>query len=140
MLVSSRMQQKHWSVRPTDERSGELAKSLKISPLVAQVLINRGITDAQTGGRFLSPKLTDLIDPEQMPGIAPAVQRLKQAITNREKVTLYGDYDVDGITGVSILWQVLTLLGANVDYYIPHRIDEGYGLNADAVESLAKSG
>ncbi|MHC4570257.1 MAG: hypothetical protein ACYTE3_31455 [Planctomycetota bacterium] len=89
MLVSSRMQQKHWSVRPTDERSGELAKSLKISPLVAQVLINRGITDAQTGGRFLSPKLTDLIDPEQMPGIAPAVQRLKQAITNREKVTLY---------------------------------------------------
>ena len=140
MLLSSRMQQKQWTIRPPDERSGELAKSLKVSPLVAQVLINRGITDAQTGGRFLSPKLTDLIDPEEMPGIAPAVQRLKQAVTTGEKITIYGDYDVDGITGVSILWQVLTLLGANVDYYIPHRIDEGYGLNADAVESLAKSG
>ncbi len=140
MLLSSQMQQKQWTVRPPDQRCGELAKSLKISPLVAQVLINREITDAQTGGRFLSPKLTDLIDPEQMPGIGPAVQRLKQAVDGREKITIYGDYDVDGITGVSILWQVLTLLGANVDYYIPHRIDEGYGLNADAIESLARSG
>ena len=140
MLLSSRMQQKQWTVRPPDKRSGELAKSLKVSPIVAQVLLNRGIADAQTGGQFLSPKLTDLIDPAQMPGIAPAVQRLKQAVTGREKITIYGDYDVDGITGVSILWQVLTLLGADVDYYIPHRIDEGYGLNPEAIESLAKSG
>ena len=140
MLLSSRIQQKDWAVRPPDEHSAELAKSLKVSPLTAQVLINRGITDARTGGSFLNPKLTGLIDPEQMPGIAPAVQRLKQAVANKEKITIYGDYDVDGITGVAILWQVLTLLGANVDYYIPHRIDEGYGLNADAVESLARSG
>jgi len=140
MLLSSRMQQKQWAVRPPDDRSAELAKSLKVSPLVAQVLINRQITDAQTGAHFLTPKLTDLIDPAQMPGIAPAVQRLKQAITGKEKITIYGDYDVDGITGVSILWQVLTLLGADVDYYIPHRIDEGYGLNDEAVESLTKSG
>jgi len=140
MLLSSRMQQKQWAIRSPDDRSAELAKSLKVSPLVAQVLINRQITDAQTGAHFLTPKLTDLIDPAQMPGIAPAVQRLKQAVTNRERITIYGDYDVDGITGVSILWQILTMLGADVDYYIPHRIDEGYGLNADAVESLAKSG
>ncbi len=140
MLLSSRTQQKEWAIRPFDERSAEFAKSLKVSPLVAQVLINRGITDARTGGAFLNPKLTDLIDPGQMPGITPAVQRLKQAVAGREKITIYGDYDVDGITGVAILWQVLTMLGANVDFYIPHRIDEGYGLNADAVESLAKSG
>jgi single-stranded-DNA-specific exonuclease len=140
MLLTSRLQQKDWAVRPPDERSAELAKSLKVSPLVAQVLINRGITNARTGKSFLNPKLTDLIDPAQMPGTPAAVQRLKRAIANNEKITIYGDYDVDGITGVAILWRVLTLLGADVDYYIPHRIDEGYGLNAEAVESLAQSG
>ena len=131
---------KQWVIRPPDDRSEQLAKSLKVSPLLAQVLINRRVTDAQTGSVFLRPKLTQLIDPAQMPGIEPAVQRLKQAVKNKEKITVYGDYDVDGITGVAILWQVLTLLGADVDYYIPHRIDEGYGLNAEAVQTLAKSG
>ncbi|HUU19522.1 MAG TPA: single-stranded-DNA-specific exonuclease RecJ [Sedimentisphaerales bacterium] len=131
---------KQWAIRPPDARSEQLAKSLKVSPLLAQVLINRRITDAQTGSVFLRPKLTQLIDPAQMPGIEPAVQRLKQAVKNKEKITVYGDYDVDGITGVAILWQVLTLLGADVDYYIPHRIDEGYGLNPEAIRTLAKSG
>ena len=131
---------KQWVIRPPDARSEQLAKSLKVSPLLAQVLINRRITDAQTGSVFLRPKLTQLIEPDKMPGIEPAVQRLKQAVKNREKITVYGDYDVDGITGVAILWQALKLLGADVDYYIPHRIDEGYGLNAEAVQTLAKSG
>ncbi len=140
MLLSARMQQKHWTIRPADGRSEALAKSLKISPLAAQVLINRGIYDAGIGAGFLRPKLTDLIEPAAMPGIEPAVRRLKTAVTNKERITIYGDYDVDGITGVAILWQVLRLLGADVDYYIPHRIDEGYGLNAEAVETLAKSG
>jgi len=75
-----------------------------------------------------------------MPGVKTAVHRLKQAIRNKEKITVYGDYDVDGITGVSILWQILELLGADVDYYIPHRVDEGYGLNEEAVRSLAQAG
>ncbi|MFH1719175.1 MAG: single-stranded-DNA-specific exonuclease RecJ [Planctomycetota bacterium] len=140
MLLSARMQQKRWVIRPVDERSAALAKSLKVSHLVAQVLINRGIADAQIGAGFLRPKLTDLIEPAAMPGIEPAVRRLKTAITNKERITIYGDYDVDGITGVAILWQVLRLLDADVDYYIPHRIDEGYGLNTEAVETLAKSG
>jgi len=140
MLLSARMQKKQWVIQPPDIRSTELAKSLKVSPLLAQVLINRGITDTMAASVFLRPKLTELIDPSQMPGIEPAVHRLKQAITNKEKITLYGDYDVDGITGVAILWQVLTLLGADVDYYIPHRIDEGYGLNAEAIQALVKSG
>ena len=139
MLLSARMQKKHWVIQPPDGRSAELAKSLKVSPLLAQVLINRGITDTSAASVFLRPKLTDLIDPGEMPGIGPAVQRLKQAITNEEKITLYGDYDVDGITGVAILWQVLRLLGANVDYYIPHRVDEGYGLNLQAVKGLANT-
>jgi single-stranded-DNA-specific exonuclease len=116
---------KQWSIHPPDERAAEFAKSLKISPVLAQVLINRGITDSQNAAAFLRPKLTQLIEPERMPGIEPAVKRIKHAIKNKEKITVYGDYDVDGITGVSILWQALTLIGADVDYYIPHRIDEG---------------
>lgn len=148
MLLSARTQEQlnseqsqgSWVIRPADRRAADLARSIKVCPLVAQVLINRGITEVADASVFLRPKLTDLIDPGRMPGIAPAVHRLKQAVTNREKITVYGDYDVDGITGVAILWSLLTGLGADVDYYIPHRVDEGYGLNADAVQSLAKSG
>jgi len=140
MLLSARMKKIQWIIEPADDRCERLSKSLKVSPLLAQVLLNRGIADTAEASVFLRPKLTELIDPARMPGIEPAVQRIKQAITNREKITVYGDYDVDGISGVAILWQVLTLLGADVDYYIPHRIDEGYGLNSEAVQTLAKSG
>ena len=131
---------KIWVISPPDQRADQLAKSLKVSPLLAQLLINRGVTDPQSGSAFLRPKLTDLISPELLPGVRDAAQRIKLAVTQKQKITIYGDYDVDGITGVAILWQILTLLGANVDYYIPHRIDEGYGLKADAVESIAKAG
>jgi len=140
MLLSAQMKKRQWVIQPPDDRCEQLAKSLKVSPLLAQVLINRGITESEEASVFLRPKLTDLIDPSRMPGIEPAIQRLKKSIKNREKITVYGDYDVDGITGVAILWQVLTMLGADVDYYIPHRIDEGYGLNTEAIENLAKSG
>jgi single-stranded-DNA-specific exonuclease len=136
----SAIENREWVIQPPDHRCAQLAKSLKVSPLLAQVLINRGVTDAHAGAVFLRPKLTELIQPEKMPGVEIAVRRVKQAIRNKEKITVYGDYDVDGITGVSILWQILTLLGAEADYYIPHRIDEGYGLNEEAVHALAKSG
>ena len=140
MRRTARTQEKQWLIRPDDPKAAQLARSLKVSPLLAQVLINRGVTDAKTASVFLSPKLTELVPAELMPGIAPAVARIKRAITGKEKITVYGDYDVDGITGVAILWQLLTLLGADVDYYIPHRIDEGYGLNKEAVRSLAQTG
>ncbi|MHC4500614.1 MAG: DHH family phosphoesterase, partial [Planctomycetota bacterium] len=139
MRRSARTQEKQWLIRPEDPKASQLARSLKVSPLLAQVLINRGVTDVQTASVFLSPKLTELVPAELMPGIAPAVARIKRAITGKEKITVYGDYDVDGIAGVAILWQLLTLLGADVDYYIPHRIDEGYGLNKEAVRSLAQT-
>jgi single-stranded-DNA-specific exonuclease len=140
MPSTARTQKNRWVIRPADDRAPGLAQSLKVSPLVAQVLLNRGITEAREGSVFLQPKLTELIRPGRMPGIEPAVARLREAVERKEKITVYGDYDVDGITGVSILWELLTLLGAQVDYYIPHRIEEGYGLNADAVRSLAGSG
>ncbi len=140
MPASARTQKNHWIIPPADERAQALAQSLKIAPLVAQVLLNRGIAEAREGSVFLQPKLTELIRPARMPGIEPAVARLCDAVEKKEKITVYGDYDVDGITGVSILWELLTLLGARVDFYIPHRIDEGYGLNSDAVRALAEAG
>ncbi len=140
MFITARTQQKQWEIAPPDDSSAQLAKAINTSPLLAQVLINRQITDAETAKIFLRPKLTELIVPEKMPGVENAVERIKHAIKNHEKITVYGDYDVDGITGVSILWQILKLLDADVDYYIPHRIDEGYGLNTDAVQELANTG
>ncbi len=131
---------RQWQIQPLHAKARELARSLKVSTMLAQVLINRGITEPQSAGTFLRPKLTELIAPEQMPGAEKAAQRIKQAITNSEKITIYGDYDVDGIAGVSILMPLIRLLGGQVDYYIPHRIDEGYGLNHQAVKALAESG
>jgi len=131
---------RQWVVRSPDGRAAELARSLNVSPLLGQVLINRGVTAEQDGRAFLRPKLTDLIPPERMPGVEAAVTRIKEALERRQKITIYGDYDVDGIAGVAILWQLLQLLGAEVDYYIPHRVDEGYGLNAEAVRGLATAG
>ncbi|MFC1675748.1 single-stranded-DNA-specific exonuclease RecJ [Planctomycetota bacterium] len=140
MALAARMRQKQWQVHPADEHTAEFADSLKVPQLIAQVLINRGVTDAETAQVFLNPKLTELIGPEQMPGVKQAVARIKLAIENKEKITIYGDYDVDGITSVSILWQLFTILGADIDYYIPHRVEEGYGLNSEAVEELARAG
>jgi single-stranded-DNA-specific exonuclease len=140
MPVSARTLKKRWVIHPASEYSAQLAKSLKVSSLVAQVLVNRGIKTTHDGLAFLRPKLTELIRPEEMPGVEPAVARLKNAIEGQKKITIYGDYDVDGITGVAILWQLLRLLGAQVDYYIPHRIEEGYGLNSEAIQSLTDTG
>lgn len=131
---------RQWQIQPLHAKARELAGSLKVSTMLAQLLINRGITEPQSAGTFLRPKLTELIAPEQMPGAEKAAQRIKQAINSSEKITIYGDYDVDGIAAVSILMPLIRLLGGQADYYIPHRIDEGYGLNHQAIKSLAESG
>ena len=90
MLLSARMKKRQWVIKPADDRREQLAKSLNVSPLLAQVLINREITDSDKASVFLRPKLTELIEPAQMPGIEAAVQRIKQAIGNSEKITVYG--------------------------------------------------
>jgi single-stranded-DNA-specific exonuclease len=134
------MQKKRWNIRPAAPQAEELARALKVSPITAQVLINRQVTDVEQARSFLSPKLAELIEPDNMPGVGRAVERIKRALADKDRIAIYGDYDVDGITGVAILWHLLTILGAAVEYYIPHRIDEGYGLNDDAVRQLAEAG
>jgi single-stranded-DNA-specific exonuclease len=134
------MQNKQWHILPADTLSTQLACELQITPLLAQVLINRGVKSSQAAKSFLNPKLNDLIEPELMPGVNAAVDRIEKAVKDKEKITIYGDYDVDGITAVAILLGLFKLLNAEVDYYIPHRIDEGYGLNIEAVEQIVQSG
>ncbi|MDD5011752.1 MAG: single-stranded-DNA-specific exonuclease RecJ [Phycisphaerae bacterium] len=134
------MQKKQWHFLPADPIAGRLVDALKIPPIVAQVLVNRKIETPEQAKSFLNPKLNDLIEPELMPGIIPAVDRIEKAVKEKQKITIYGDYDVDGITAVSILLGLFRLLGAEVDYYIPHRVDEGYGLNIEAIDQIALAG
>jgi len=140
MPISARMKKKQWKIMPPDDRADTIATHLNISQLTAQLLINRGICSTEDAVVFLNPKLKDLIPPDQMPGVTKAIPRIKKAIQTAQKITIFGDYDTDGISGVSIIWQILKLLGADVDYYIPHRSEEGYGLNADAICSLSEGG
>ena len=138
--IAAGMQKKVWQVQPESAGVAALAASLNVSALTAQILINRNLHKEDAARSFLSPKLTDLIEPERMYGISAAAEQIRSAIESGKKISIYGDYDVDGITSTSILWHLLKMLGAHVDYYIPHRIDEGYGLNADAVRQLADNG
>jgi len=129
-----------WRVERVFDEADTLARQAGTAPLVAQVLANRGITDPETAKRFLNPKLTDLHDPAELTGAPDAAARIAAACRSGEKILLYGDYDVDGMTGVAILYSCLALAGANVDVYVPHRLDEGYGLHTDALDALIADG
>jgi single-stranded-DNA-specific exonuclease len=140
MKLLARTQKKAWSIRPADTKVMAMAEKLNITAILAQILVNRHVETELAVRSFLSPKLTDLIAPELMPGIEQAAHRIRKAIAEGEKMAIYGDYDVDGITSVAILWHLLKMLDVEAEYYIPHRIDEGYGLNIEAITQLAESG
>jgi single-stranded-DNA-specific exonuclease len=131
---------KRWNIVDADDRAAELARSIGTSPVTAQLLINRGLCECEAARAFLKPTLKDLIEPSLIPGLDDAARIVAQAVRDQKKITIYGDYDVDGITGSSILWHALKLMGGDVRCYIPHRIDEGYGLNAEAVRQLCDEG
>ncbi len=125
-----------WSVHESFGGADELARKLGTTPLVAQVLHNRGIDSAEAGRAFMKPRLGDLHDPSELSGAVQAAVRIARAVAEKQRIVIYGDYDVDGMTGVAILYAILTMLGADVHYYVPHRLDEGYGVNAKAIEKL----
>src|SRR5688572_1768028 len=122
------------------EAARELASRLKTSPLVAQVLLNRGLREADECQSFMRPSLKCLHDPAGVPNLAKAAARVAKAIRDGEKIVIYGDYDVDGITATAILWHAIRVLGGTAEFYIPHRIDEGYGLNDEAIVQLCDAG
>ncbi|NMA96426.1 MAG: single-stranded-DNA-specific exonuclease RecJ, partial [Clostridiales bacterium] len=114
-----------------------LVRGLGITQILATLLYNKGIKDVDDARLYLYPDIQDLRDPFDLADMGKAVKRIKQAIENCEHITIYGDYDVDGITASSILYLYLRKLDAHVDVYIPHRYTEGYGLNTDAIEKIA---
>ena len=125
-----------WSPSPPHpELTSWLAREARVSPLLAQCLLNRGLNQLEPVRRFLHPRLRNLADPFLLPNMERAVARLFQARARAEPVVIFGDYDVDGVTATALLSEVLTALGWNVNHYLPHRRDEGYGLSQSGVEN-----
>ena len=132
---------KKWQIYETDdEKVRELKEKYKINSLLAAILVNRGITDEEKIRKFLEPTRQDFYNPYLMKDMEIAVNRIIKAIESQEKVIIYGDYDVDGITSITVLKKFLKDVGLEVSYYIPNRLDEGYGLNKNAVKKIVNEG
>lgn len=132
---------KQWHLVPHNRAAIEqLAAQLRVSPVVAQLLLNRQHQTKESAKRFLEAPLAGLHRPETLPGIQAAVEVLHEAIQAKKKIAIYGDYDVDGVTGTAILLGLFQRLRVPVEFYVPHRLEEGYGLNRDALHELASNG
>lgn len=137
MLAKERI----WEIREYDKhKAGCLAAELGISPLVTGILLERGLNDTESMREFLYGSLTPFHDPFLLKDMEKSVRRIERALAAGEKITVYGDYDVDGISASSLLYIYLHGRGARVETYIPQRKNEGYGLNDDALQSIAEGG
>ncbi len=130
-----------WILKEFDEyAAGEISKALNIKFPTASLLCARGYSDAESASHFLKKDCAVLYDPYLLKDMDKGVLRILSAVDNGEKITVYGDYDVDGITSVCTLYKYIKSIGGEVDYYIPNRGSEGYGLNTDAVMKLIENG
>ncbi|MBR6936369.1 MAG: single-stranded-DNA-specific exonuclease RecJ [Prevotella sp.] len=133
-----------WNYKtPTPEETqaaNELGEKLNINPVLAQLLIRRGIQTESAAKRFFRPQLADLINPFLMKDMDVAVDRLNDAMGRKERILVYGDYDVDGCTAVALVYKFLQQFYSNIDYYIPDRYDEGYGVSQKGLEYAAATG
>jgi single-stranded-DNA-specific exonuclease len=135
------MQLTHWNIlQPPQNVVRELSARLDISVTLAAILANRGIHTAREGDRFLNPSLEHLHDPFRMLGMEKAVSLLAGALHRQEKILVFGDYDVDGVTGTALLTGYLRRFTDQVSYYIPHRVEEGYGLQSERLQRFAADG
>jgi len=133
-------QRRRWQIAPQSAQAADLARRLRTSPLVAQVLCNRGLVDAQSAADFMDPKLAGLYEPQLLPDMEVASRRIAGAIKSGEKIVIYGDYDVDGMTALAILKGAIVMLGGKAEHYVPHRLEEGYGVNEQAVRKIVADG
>jgi single-stranded-DNA-specific exonuclease len=134
----TRRHAKVWHLLPHDATAiDRLSRSLRVGPIVAQLLLNRQQAEAPQAERFLTCPLNGLLEPELLPGVNAAVDRLMLAIQEQKKICVYGDYDVDGVTATAILLTCLTLLNAKVEFHVPHRLEDGYGLSKETLNKLA---
>lgn len=132
---------KVWHLLPHDRTAIEnLSRHLKIAPILAQLLLNRGLCEPVQARRFLDSPLSGLYEPESLPGAVEATQRIWNAVQEKRTICVWGDYNVDGVTGTAILVTAIKHLGGLVEFHIPHRLHEGYGLNCDSLTRLAQRG
>jgi single-stranded-DNA-specific exonuclease len=132
---------KKWvTANPENEAVNRLKEDHGLSALLAQLMVNRGLGDPEAARFFLDARLDTVHDPFLMRGMDVAVRRIVQAIQNRETVTVYGDYDVDGVTSAALVVHFFRELGAPFDYYLPNRMEEGYGLNNSALDTIKARG
>ena len=137
------MQFKWNYIPPTDTQDNaakDLGEKLGISPILASLLIRRGITTESAAKRFFRPQLADLINPFLMKDMDAAVDRLNDAMGHKERILVYGDYDVDGCTAVALVYKFLRQFYSNIDYYIPNRYDEGYGVSKKGIDFAKETG
>ena len=132
---------RRWNIKKQNEHLVEaLCSELGCTHFFARILVNRGFATVQEARAFLNVTRSDLLDPFLFKGMDQAVERIKKAIQNSERITVYGDYDVDGITATALLTVALKELGGNVDFFIPSRFTDGYGVNSSAIQSIAERG
>ena len=122
------------------EASQRLAQELGISPILGELLVERGITTAAAAKKFFRPQLPDLYDPFLMKDMDVAVERLNKAMGKKERILVYGDYDVDGTTAVALVYKFIQQFYSNIDYYIPDRYNEGYGVSTKGVDYATETG
>lgn len=141
MIKTQINMRKLWVVKNQDAAlKRRLSGELKISPILAGLLINRGLTDPPAIEKFLNCRKSSLHNPFKLKDMKKTAERIKKAIRQKEKIMVYGDYDVDGITAVAILTTFLKKEGALVDWYLPNRLEEGYGLNLGAAKFIIARG
>lgn len=132
---------KRWRIAARDsEAVHRFSRVAQLPPVVAQLLLARGVNQPDAAQAFLDARMSGLQDPETLPGLSQAADVVWQSIQAGDRITIYGDYDADGMTATAILVRCLSLLSANVDFYVPHRLDEGYGLNEAALRQIAAQG
>lgn len=133
--------EKNWTILQVDkEKSALLQQSLKVHPVICAILVQRGIGTFEEAKNFFRPQLTDLHDPWLMKDMDKAVERTLSAINNNEKILVFGDYDVDGTTAVACMYQFLKKIHNNIDFYIPHRYREGYGVSRAGIDFAKENG
>lgn len=140
-MTMKETKEKRWRIMPGQPTTeSELSTALGVHPIVAKLLVNRGITTVAAGTEFLHGTLDTLLDPFGLKGMTEAVAAIEKALAAKEPIVVYGDYDVDGITATSLLYRFLKKCDAQASYYIPERQSEGYGLNAEALEHIIEQG
>lgn len=133
-----------WNYEPPtpeeQQAANELGEKLSLNPILSHLLIRRGINTESAAKRFFRPQLADLINPFLMKDMDLAVDRLNDAMGRKERILVYGDYDVDGCTAVALVYKFLQQFYSNIDYYIPDRYDDGYGVTQKGIEYAKQTG